>query len=83
MSSEPVPLPLDRVTDCVAFEIGGVDLAGPLFLKSEEKAGNSPDLDPIENLWHRLKTLFRMVKTPRCQPQGVYDDLQGVYVSEK
>ncbi|GFS63238.1 hypothetical protein TNCV_1496571 [Trichonephila clavipes] len=22
--------------------------------------GNSPDLDPIENLWHSLKTLLRM-----------------------
>ncbi|GFX30160.1 hypothetical protein TNCV_293731 [Trichonephila clavipes] len=32
MSSEPAPLPLDRVADCVAFEIVGIDLAGPLFL---------------------------------------------------
>ncbi|GFW30529.1 integrase catalytic domain-containing protein [Trichonephila clavipes] len=37
MSSEPGPLPLDRVADCVAFEIVGIDLAGPLFLKSGEK----------------------------------------------
>ncbi|GFY35872.1 integrase catalytic domain-containing protein [Trichonephila clavipes] len=37
MSSEPDPLPLDRVADCVAFEIVGIDLAGPLFLKSGEK----------------------------------------------
>ncbi|GFY45133.1 hypothetical protein TNIN_421511 [Trichonephila inaurata madagascariensis] len=37
MSSEPAPLPLDRVADCVAFEIVGIDLAGPLFLKSGEK----------------------------------------------
>ncbi|GFS31053.1 integrase catalytic domain-containing protein [Trichonephila inaurata madagascariensis] len=37
MSSEPAPLPLDRVADCVAFEIVGIDLAGPLFLKSGGK----------------------------------------------
>ncbi|GFY59327.1 integrase catalytic domain-containing protein [Trichonephila inaurata madagascariensis] len=37
MSSEPAPLSLDRVADCVAFEIVGIDLAGPLFLKSGEK----------------------------------------------
>ncbi|GFW01392.1 integrase catalytic domain-containing protein [Trichonephila clavipes] len=37
MSSEPAPLPLARVADCVAFEIVGIDLAGPLFLKSGEK----------------------------------------------
>ncbi|GFS55677.1 integrase catalytic domain-containing protein [Trichonephila clavipes] len=37
MPSEPAPLPLDRVADCVAFEIVGIDLAGPLFLKSREK----------------------------------------------
>ncbi|GFW59822.1 integrase catalytic domain-containing protein [Trichonephila clavipes] len=37
MSSEPAPLPLDRVVDCVEFEIVGIDLAGPLFLKSGEK----------------------------------------------
>ncbi|GFX86553.1 integrase catalytic domain-containing protein [Trichonephila clavipes] len=40
MSSEPVPLPLDRVADCVAFEIVGIDLAVPLFLKSGEKTFN-------------------------------------------
>ncbi|GBN98446.1 hypothetical protein AVEN_253816-1 [Araneus ventricosus] len=37
MSSEPTPLPPDRVTDCAPFEIVGIDLAGPLFLKNEEK----------------------------------------------
>ncbi|GFU70770.1 integrase catalytic domain-containing protein [Trichonephila clavipes] len=31
MSSEPTPLPPDRVTDCAPFEIVGIDLAGPLF----------------------------------------------------
>ncbi|GBO33339.1 hypothetical protein AVEN_95705-1 [Araneus ventricosus] len=37
MSSEPTPLPPDRVTDCAPFEIVGIDLAGPLFLKNEGK----------------------------------------------
>ncbi|GFW50052.1 integrase catalytic domain-containing protein [Trichonephila clavipes] len=37
ISREPAPLPLDRVVDCVTFEIMGINLAGPLFLKSGEK----------------------------------------------
>ncbi|GFU03070.1 integrase catalytic domain-containing protein [Trichonephila clavipes] len=37
MSSEPAPLPLDPVADWVAFVILGIDLAGPLFLKSGKK----------------------------------------------
>ncbi|GFY10277.1 integrase catalytic domain-containing protein [Trichonephila clavipes] len=37
MSSEPTPLPPDRVTDCAPFEIVGIDLAGPLFLKDGKK----------------------------------------------
>ncbi|GFV04926.1 integrase catalytic domain-containing protein [Trichonephila clavipes] len=37
MSSEPAPLLLDRVVDCVAFEVVGIDLSGPMFLKSGEK----------------------------------------------
>ena len=37
LSSEPTPLPPDRVTDCAVFEIVGIDLAGPLFLKTGEK----------------------------------------------
>ncbi|XP_072401723.1 uncharacterized protein [Diabrotica undecimpunctata] len=32
------PLPADRVRDTTAFEISGADLAGPLYLKSGEKA---------------------------------------------
>ncbi|GFT37322.1 integrase catalytic domain-containing protein [Trichonephila clavipes] len=37
MSSEPTPLPPDRVTDCAPFEIVGIDFAGPLFLKDGRK----------------------------------------------
>lgn len=32
------PLPQDRVRDAIAFEITGVDFAGPLYLKSGQKA---------------------------------------------
>ncbi|XP_035233021.1 uncharacterized protein LOC118204838 [Stegodyphus dumicola] len=38
MASEPTPLPPDRVTDCAPFEIIGIDLAEPLFLKNGGKA---------------------------------------------
>ncbi|GFU96941.1 integrase catalytic domain-containing protein [Trichonephila clavipes] len=37
ISSEPTPLPPDRVTDCVHFEIVGIDLAGPLYVKDGRK----------------------------------------------
>ncbi|GFX38726.1 integrase catalytic domain-containing protein [Trichonephila clavipes] len=37
LSSEPTPLQPDRVTDCAPFEIVGIDLAGPLFLKDGRK----------------------------------------------
>ncbi|GFV89548.1 integrase catalytic domain-containing protein [Trichonephila clavipes] len=37
LSSGPSPLPPDRVTDCAIFEVVGIDLAGPLFLKTGEK----------------------------------------------
>ncbi|GFX35352.1 integrase catalytic domain-containing protein [Trichonephila clavipes] len=38
LSSGPSPLPPDRVNDCAIFEVVGIDLAGPLFLKTGEKA---------------------------------------------
>ncbi|GFW07895.1 integrase catalytic domain-containing protein [Trichonephila clavipes] len=37
LPSESTPLPPDRVTDCAPFEIVGIDLAGPLFLKDGRK----------------------------------------------
>ncbi|GFX30428.1 transposable element Tc1 transposase [Trichonephila clavipes] len=37
LSSGPSPLPPDRVNDCTIFEVVGIDLAGPLFLKTGEK----------------------------------------------
>ncbi|KAF2890893.1 hypothetical protein ILUMI_15280, partial [Ignelater luminosus] len=36
--AESPPLPLDRVRDATVFEIVGIDFAGPLYLKSGEKA---------------------------------------------
>ncbi|GFS71934.1 integrase catalytic domain-containing protein [Trichonephila clavipes] len=38
LSSGPSPLPPDRVNDCAIFEVVGIDIAGPLFLKTGEKA---------------------------------------------
>ncbi|GFT91726.1 integrase catalytic domain-containing protein [Trichonephila clavipes] len=37
LSSGPSPLPPDSVNDCAIFEVVGIDLAGPLFLKTGEK----------------------------------------------
>nr|XP_022908348.1 uncharacterized protein LOC111419719 [Onthophagus taurus] len=36
--TDNAPLPLDRVRDAGVFEIVGIDFAGPLFLKTGEKA---------------------------------------------
>ncbi|GFS92139.1 integrase catalytic domain-containing protein [Trichonephila clavipes] len=36
LSSGPSPLPPDRVNDCAIFEVVGIDLTGPLFLKTGE-----------------------------------------------
>ena len=38
LESVKTPLPLERVRDAAVFEVVGVDLAGPLFLKGNEKA---------------------------------------------
>ncbi|GFW37082.1 integrase catalytic domain-containing protein [Trichonephila clavipes] len=37
LSSGSSPLPPDRVTDCAIFEVVVIDLAGPLFLKTDQK----------------------------------------------
>ncbi|GFT01921.1 integrase catalytic domain-containing protein [Trichonephila clavipes] len=37
LSSGPSPLPPDGVSDCEILEVVGIDLAGPLFLKTGEK----------------------------------------------
>lgn len=38
MAVSTPPLPTERVRDAATFEVSGVDLAGPLFLKNSEKA---------------------------------------------
>lgn len=38
LESVPIPLPENRVRDASAFEVSGVDLAGPLFLKDGTKS---------------------------------------------
>ncbi|GBM82543.1 hypothetical protein AVEN_29331-1 [Araneus ventricosus] len=37
VNSESVPLPVDRIRDTNMFEVTGIDLAGPVFLKKGEK----------------------------------------------
>ncbi|GFY67957.1 integrase catalytic domain-containing protein [Trichonephila inaurata madagascariensis] len=37
LANESCPLPEDRVSDAIAIEMTGVDLAGPLFLKNSSK----------------------------------------------
>ncbi|GFW23979.1 integrase catalytic domain-containing protein [Trichonephila clavipes] len=37
-NSEPVSLPGDRVNDAAVFEVVGVDLAGPLYVKGGQKS---------------------------------------------
>lgn len=37
LSSTSPPLPLDRVRDAICFEVTGVDMAGPLYLKDNSK----------------------------------------------
>lgn len=38
MESEKSPLPIERVRDAAVFEVVGIDLAGPLYLKGNKKA---------------------------------------------
>lgn len=38
MKVEPAPLPLNRVKDAAVFEVTGIDFAGPLILRGQEKA---------------------------------------------
>lgn len=37
VETDSAPLPVDRIKDAVPFEVTGVDLAGPLLLKTKEK----------------------------------------------
>ncbi|GFX92617.1 integrase catalytic domain-containing protein [Trichonephila clavipes] len=59
MSSEPTPLPPDRVTDCAPFEIVGIDLAGPLFFERWKKS--------VDNFVY-LRGI------PRGRPRTIYCD---------
>ncbi|KAJ8872931.1 hypothetical protein PR048_026547 [Dryococelus australis] len=38
ITTNPSPLPEDRLNDALVFEVCGVDMAGPLYLKGGEKA---------------------------------------------
>lgn len=37
MKTSPIPLPIQRVRDASIFEVTGVDLAGPIYLKGRQK----------------------------------------------
>lgn len=62
------PLPLDRVREASAFEVTGVDFAGPVFLRSREKA------------WICLFTcaVFRAVHLELCTSLSVTNFLQSL-----
>ncbi|KAJ8939437.1 hypothetical protein NQ318_010621 [Aromia moschata] len=67
-------LPLDRVRDPVAFEITGIDFAGPLYLKTEKKAWVC-----LFTLTTSLSTAsfmqaFRRFVARRGRPKVIYSD---------
>ena len=37
MQADPPPLPLNRVKDCAVFEVVGIDFAGPIYLRGQQK----------------------------------------------
>lgn len=38
MKVDPAPLPLNRIKDAAVFEVTGIDFAGPLYLRGQQKA---------------------------------------------
>ncbi|GFU67158.1 integrase_H2C2 domain-containing protein [Trichonephila clavipes] len=74
MRFEPTPLPADRVENSTVFEVTGIDLAGPLFLKNGEKRYLA------KNIW-RQKT---PVGPPRILPeiQSSHSPLVGMLGGE-
>ena len=48
---DPAPLPLDRIRDARVFEVTGVDLCGPFYIKS-----NDEDEPKVEKFWMVLFT---------------------------
>ncbi|GBO45553.1 hypothetical protein AVEN_65043-1 [Araneus ventricosus] len=84
MSSEPVPLPPDRVNDCAVFETVGIDLAGPLFLENIEKVWialftcgvyRAIHLELVRSLsYDSFNLAMRRVIARRGRPKTIYFD---------
>ncbi|XP_035226651.1 uncharacterized protein LOC118198980 [Stegodyphus dumicola] len=84
LDTVPCPLPEDRVRDAYAFEVTGVDVAGPLYLKKNRKAWillftcgvyRAVHLELIESLSTNGFFLgFRRFIARRGRPRVVYSD---------
>ncbi|GFV12923.1 integrase catalytic domain-containing protein [Trichonephila clavipes] len=84
--SEPVSLPADRVKDANAFDITGIDLAGPLFTRDGGKG-----VDSALHLCHLSSDTSRASKailtyeellTVLCDCEAVVNSRPLTYVSE-
>ncbi|CAG7718649.1 unnamed protein product [Allacma fusca] len=63
----PAPLPVDRICSAAAFEVTGIDMAGPLYLRKamllrEVRESGLPELDEVDSksLNRRLKYQSRL-----------------------
>ncbi|GBN24355.1 hypothetical protein AVEN_76977-1 [Araneus ventricosus] len=84
LTVESCSLPEDRVSDTVAFEVTGVDLAGPLFLKGGLKVWivlftcavyGAVHLELVASLTtHSFLMAFRGFVARRGKPRTVYSD---------
>ncbi|GFY56199.1 fatty acid synthase [Trichonephila inaurata madagascariensis] len=65
-----IPLPEDRVRDSAVFEVTGIDLCGPLFLKTDKNAEYPPAAPWWGSFWVRLigllKSILRKVLGRAC-----------------
>ncbi|GBN43190.1 hypothetical protein AVEN_66996-1 [Araneus ventricosus] len=84
LTVESCPLPEDRVPDTAAFEVTGVDLVGPLFLKSVSKilivlftcaVYRAVHLELVASLTSAsFQMAFRRLIARRGRPRTVYSD---------
>lgn len=84
LDSPPVGLPYDRVRDAAVFEIVGVDLAGPLYTKNNEKVWiclftcavyRAVHLEIVSSLSTETFLLaFRRFIARRGRPSVIYSD---------
>ncbi|GFW41208.1 integrase catalytic domain-containing protein [Trichonephila clavipes] len=62
VKSESVPLPADRVRDADVFEVIGIDLDGPLFLKNGEKVGAVREFKNLDWIKIERETEIQRIK---------------------